>query len=108
MWWVIAQLVMKVLANIFSAELELGPGKGRDKRELVLGQSALELDALATQFQIGACAPEVLMQHVGSLVDGAVGLMNCFGVFGASAFRPRGATSPAGSDVAGGSSPAEG
>jgi hypothetical protein len=94
MWYVVLQLVVKVLANIFSSELELGRGRGPEKRELVLGNARPELEELLTRNQIGGCDPQELLEHVGAIVDGAVGLFNCFGVFSSSVYHPP-ASSPA-------------
>jgi len=81
MFWKILQWVQFLISLIREAEDKLGAGSGPDKKALVLAGAARELDAIATATQISGCAVEVLTGHVGSVIDGVVGLFNCFGVF---------------------------
>jgi hypothetical protein len=79
-FWRILQFVQIVVSLIREAEDKFGPGKGAEKRSHVVATAARDLDALGTSLQVGSCDPGAIGSYIGQLVDGAVGLMNCFGV----------------------------
>lgn len=80
MFWKILQWVQFLVSLILDAEAELGGGGGADKRQLVLFRAGRELGAIATAAQVGGCDTETLLSYAGQIVDGTVGILNCFGV----------------------------
>lgn len=87
MFWKILQWVQYVISLIREAEDQLGFARGEEKKALVMKDAVRFLDGLATSEQLAGCAPEVLAAHVGKVIDGAVGVFNCLGIFRTSSAR---------------------
>lgn len=88
MFWKILQWVQIVISLIREAEDELGFGRGLEKRALVVQGATRELEGLATRAQVGRCDAAVFASYAGQVVDGVVGLMNCFGALPRSTAPP--------------------
>ena len=80
MFFKILQWVQIVVSLIREAEDQVGAGRGREKRKLVVAGAQRELGLLATAEQIAGCDPEDTFHHVGALIDAVVALLNCLGV----------------------------
>lgn len=81
MFWKIVQWAQVVISLIREAEDLLGPGKGEEKKAYVVAGATRELELAATTVQVGGCESDELLAYVGNVIDGVVGLFNCFGIF---------------------------
>lgn len=95
MFWKVLNYVVAVLRLILEAEEKLGAGAGPAKRAFVLERTAGELAAVRGAMAPADCTVEVVVDHVGALVDHTVSLLNCLGVFSRGAAPQAPATSPA-------------
>ena len=92
MFWKILQWVQFLISLIREAEDELGAGKGEEKKAFVLAAGRRELEELLTRDRLSGCAPGEIGSYIGAIVDGAVGLLNCLGIF---KHAPAAASTPA-------------
>lgn len=95
MFFKVLQWVGTVVSLVLEAEQSLGVGNGPAKRELVVSKAKAEVEALATAAKASGCSAEVLVGHVGSIVDGVVGLFNCLGTFAHAPTSAPASSSPA-------------
>lgn len=105
MFWKIVQWAQVVVALIREAEDLFGAGRGEEKKAHVMTAATRELEFQATAVQARGCSGEEVGAYVSDVVDGVVGLFNCFGVFRRSV---AGAPPASSTDAAGSSPPGPG
>lgn len=102
MFWKILSWARILLSAILEAELNLGPGNGSRKRELVVKEAVGELKGLALAPVGGDCDFDMIASHIGAIIDNVVPLFNCLGIFRSASLRaPDPAPAPAPADRTG-------
>lgn len=89
MFWKVLEWIKFVISVIAEAETKLGPKTGEAKKAFVLEHASREYQAMGLPLEPAVCDAAAVGSHVGAVIDGAVGLLNCLGVF-----RRSPATSP--------------